>query len=171
MPGLPTHGLNGKITASKGHLLPETVPQDRLAELLPSLLERHPGFAVLAAVLALALLLKLAVSGRAAPKDPTRMFSQAQRLEGFARAGGICELDGAWFIRCRKPAHHGDHWYPWSKGGATSMTNFVAACVRCNTSKGAKLPGFFATQRIEARRRRYFAAGVPTKAGQKFTQR
>lgn len=151
--------------------MPETAPQDYLSDQLPALLQQHPAVSAVAAALVLVLLLRFAVSGRSAPKDPTRMFSQAQRLEGFARAGGICELDNSWFIRCRKPAHHGDHWYPWSKGGATSMTNFVAACVRCNTSKGAKLPSFFATQRIEARRRRYFSAGVSTKAGEKFRQR
>lgn len=109
--------------------------------------------------------------GRAAPKDPTRMFTANQRSEGFARAGGRCELESWAFIRCRKDAHHGDHHYPWSKGGATSMANFTAACVRCNTSKGAKLPGFFSTIRMEARRRKYFPAGIPVKAGQRFAQR
>ena len=108
---------------------------------------------------------------RAAPKDPTRMFTPNQRLEGFARAGGRCEFEAWMFIRCHKDAHHGDHHYPWSKGGATSMANFTAACVRCNTSKGAKLPGFFSTIRMEARRRKYFPAGIPVKAGQRFAQR
>ena len=51
------------------------------------------------------------------------------------------------------------------------MANFTAACVRCNTSKGAKLPGFFSTIRMEARRRKYFPAGIPVKAGQRFAQR
>jgi hypothetical protein len=119
----------------------------------------------------LALMIFRVAGGRAAPKDPTRMFTANQRSEGFARAGGRCEFETLPFIRCRKPAHHGDHHYPWSKGGATSMSNFTAACVRCNTSKGAKLPGFLSTVRMEARRRKYFPAGVPVKAGQRFTQR
>lgn len=109
--------------------------------------------------------------GRAAPKDPTRMFTANQRNEGFARAGGRCEFESFAFVRCHKSAHHGDHHFPWSKGGATSMANFTAACVRCNTSKGAKLPGFFSTMRLEARRRKYFPAGIPVKAGQRFAQR
>lgn len=128
--------------------------------------------AVFGAGLILVVLLVLRGSaGRAAPKDPTRMFTANQRTEGFARAGGRCEFEAWAFARCKKPAHHGDHHYPWSKGGATSMSNFTAACVRCNTSKGAKLPGFFSTMRLEARRRKYFPAGIPVKAGQRFAQR
>lgn len=107
---------------------------------------------------------------RPGPKDPTRLFSASQRREGFDRAGGQCEL-GTMFRRCRRPAHHGDHWYPWSKGGSTSMANFVAACVKCNLSKGAKVPGAWETMRLESRRRKYFAAGLNTKAGERFSQR
>ena len=101
---------------------------------------------------------------RPVPTDPSRLFSPIQRNEGFARAGGRCELDGLFFTRCKGKAHHGDHHFPWSKGGSTSMTNFVAACASCNTSKGAKIPTAWATMRMEARRRKYFPQGVPVKA-------
>lgn len=118
------------------------------------------GFAVLGAV----------SRGRPGPKDPTRLFSASQRREGFDRAGGQCEL-GTFFRRCRRPALHGDHWYPWSKGGSTSMANFVAACRKCNLSKGSKVPGSWETMLLESRRRKYFPAGVSTKAGERFSQR
>ncbi|MFJ4171670.1 HNH endonuclease [Paenarthrobacter sp. NPDC089714] len=35
---------------------------------------------------------------------------------------------------------YGDHFYPWSKGGSTSLRNFVAACGHCNRSKGRPHP-------------------------------
>lgn len=110
---------------------------------------------------------------RGAPRsmDPTRLFTSSQRSEGFARAGGRCELESIPFFRCRRKSSHGDHHYPWSKGGATSMANFTAACAKCNTSKGAKVPSWWSTQRMEARRRRYFPAGSPVKAGERFAHR
>lgn len=129
-------------------------------------------FVVAAAALLLGILVKAAAAMRpAGPKDPSRLFSANQRKEGFDRAGGRCELEGRFFSRCRRPAHHGDHWFPWSRGGATSMTNFVAACVKCNLAKGAKVPGAWETMRMESRRRKYFAQGLNTKAGEHFKQR
>lgn len=101
-------------------------------------------------------------------KDPQRMFTAAQRLEGFSRAGYQCELESVWFKRCTGRASHGDHHYPHSKGGATSMMNFTAACVRCNTSKGAKIPTSLSTWRLERRRRKYFPPGIPLTAGQRI---
>lgn len=132
-----------------------------------------PGLlALVAAPVALSVIVKGARSGMNHPKDPVRDFSAAQRSAGFTRAAGRCELDGSfWFTRCKRPASHGDHHFPHSKGGASSMENFVAACVRCNTSTGAKIPGLMATMRIERRRRKYFPAGISVKAGAKYRQR
>ena len=65
-------------------------------------------------------------------------------------------MEGLFFSRCNGAAAHGDHWFPWSKGGPTSMENFVAACVTCNTRKGAKVPTYWQTQRLVYRRRKYF---------------
>lgn len=138
---------------------------------LQDLIASNPLVAGLVGVLLFISLVRQATSGRSSPKDATRMFTASQRVEGFARAGGRCEFDTIPFIRCRRPAHHGDHWFPWSKGGSTSMTNFVAACARCNTSKGAKTPGALQTLRLQARRRRYFPMGVPVNAGERFAHR
>lgn len=140
--------------------------------LLTSLAESNPTLLLIAGVfVGLVVLIRVAARNRPVPKDPSRLFSAAQRAEGFARAGGRCELDGWWLTRCRRPASHGDHHYPWSKGGSTSMGNFVAACAKCNTSKGAKVPGFFTTLRMQARRRRYFPPGSIVAAGERFVQR
>ena len=59
-------------------------------------------------------------------RDPVRRFTRQQRREGMARAGGGCEMEAGFRRRCFRPAEHGDHFYPWSKGGSTSLQNFVA---------------------------------------------
>lgn len=89
-------------------------------------------------------------------RDPLRRFTKQQRREGMARAGGQCEL-GVGAHRCSRAAEHGDHFYPWSKGGATSLQNFVAACSRCNRAKSAWIPSPTLQKRIERRR---LAAGA-----------
>lgn len=102
-------------------------------------------------------------------KDPRRMYSSSDRSEGFSRTRGRCEFDGwLFFIRCHRPAAHGDHWLPWSTGGATTMNNFVSACVRCNTSKGAKSPTWGQTMRVALRRQFYFPQGLRRKPGERF---
>ncbi|PVZ53697.1 HNH endonuclease [Arthrobacter sp. H-02-3] len=88
-------------------------------------------------------------------RDPVRRFSRQQRREGLARAGGQCEMESGLRRRCPRPAEHGDHFYPWSKGGSTSMQNFVAACARCNRTKGARVPSPGQQERLERRRRTY----------------
>lgn len=143
-----------------------------LAASLTAALEANPVLLAPAAVFILIIVLKVLRAGSgSAPKDPSRLFSSNQRTEGFARAGGTCEMESFPFIRCRRKATHGDHWYPWSKGGSTSMDNFVAACASCNTSKGAKVPTFLATARLEKRRRGYFPTALNTAVGQRFAQR
>lgn len=96
-------------------------------------------------------------------KDPQRLYTADQRRAGSDRSGGRCEMEGIFFTRCRRPGEHGDHWFPHSKGGATSMNNFVWACARCNTSKGARIPTFWETTRLEWRRRRYFDPSIPAR--------
>ena len=88
-------------------------------------------------------------------RDPVRRFSRQQRRAGMARAGGQCEMEAGFRRRCSGPAEHGDHFYPWSKGGSTSLQNFVAACSRCNRAKGAQIPSPAQQVRLERRRRRY----------------
>ncbi len=128
-------------------------------------------FAVAGGVVAVILVVRAIARTRPVPTDPTRLFSAVQRSEGFARAGGRCEFDKFWLVRCKRPAQHGDHHYPWSRGGATTMGNFTAACSRCNTSKGAKIPTNFSTMRLESRRRKYFPVGIMVTAGERFANR
>lgn len=104
-----------------------------------------------------------------APRDPRRLFTGEERRAGFRRAGYRCEFD-AWFglTRCRRPAEHGDHWWPHARGGATSMANLVAACARHNTAKGAVIPTSARTRRIARRRRGYFPGHEPGRPGQRY---
>ena len=88
-------------------------------------------------------------------RDPVRRFSRQQRREGMSRAEGQCEMEAGFRRRCSRPAEHGDHFYPWSKGGSTSLQNFVAACSKCNRAKGAQIPSPGQQERLERRRRTY----------------
>jgi 5-methylcytosine-specific restriction endonuclease McrA len=51
----------------------------------------------------------------------------------FARDGGRCQY-------CHKPAENLDHVVPRSRGGEHAWENVVAACRRCNTRKGDRMP-------------------------------
>ena len=88
-------------------------------------------------------------------RDPVRRFTRQQRRDGMARADGQCEMEVGFRRRCSRPAEHGDHFYPWSKGGSTSLQNFVAACARCNRAKSARIPSPGQQERMERRRREY----------------
>ncbi|HJW01525.1 MAG TPA: HNH endonuclease signature motif containing protein, partial [Arthrobacter sp.] len=85
-------------------------------------------------------------------RDPVRRFTRQQRREGMARAAGLCELEAGFGRRCGRPAERGDHFYPWSKGGSTSLQNFVAACAKCNRAKRARIPSPGQQHRMERRR-------------------
>ena len=100
-------------------------------------------------------------------RDPVRRFTRQQRREGMARAGGQCEMEAGFRRRCSRPAEHGDHFYPWSKGGSTSVQNFAAACARCNRAKSAKIPSPGQQERLERRRRDYVAAEGAVSAGER----
>jgi len=123
---------------------------------------------ILAAVAALTVLIVLLVAShhQRAGRDDRRMFTAAERAQGFGRALRQCEYDRWLLWRCTRTAEHGDHFYPWSRGGATSMRNFVAACGRCNTSKGARIPTSTQRRRIQRRRRKYFPTGIPVGVGE-----
>ena len=100
-------------------------------------------------------------------RDPVRRFTRQQRREGMARAGGLCELEAGFGRRCGRPAEHGDHFYPWSKGGSTSLQNFVAACARCNRAKRARIPSPNQQRRMERRRRGYLPPSSSVRAGER----
>lgn len=100
-------------------------------------------------------------------RDPVRRFTRQQRREGMARAANLCEMEAGFRRRCSRPAEHGDHFYPWSKGGSTSLQNFVAACARCNRAKGARIPSPGQQERIERRRRDYVGPDGPVSVGER----
>ena len=100
-------------------------------------------------------------------RDPVRRFTRQQRREGMARAGGQCEMEAGLRRLCSLPAEHGDHFYPWSKGGSTSLQNFVAACARCNRAKSARIPSPGQQERIERRRRDYVTPDGSVSVGER----
>lgn len=120
---------------------------------------------------ALMLLIKLSHAGRRINQDPQRMFNGQQRKLGHDRASRRCEMDNWLFMRCRADSKEADHHYPHTRGGASSMENLVAACMKHNRSKSAKMPTRLATWRITRRRKRYFPAGDRLAPGQWFDPR
>ncbi|MEV7660488.1 HNH endonuclease signature motif containing protein [Paenarthrobacter sp. NPDC089316] len=85
----------------------------------------------------------------------------------MVRAGGQCELESGYGRRCTRAAEHGDHFYPWSRGGATSLRNFVAACGDCNRRKGARIPSPGLHARLERRRASYVGSGDAVPVGER----
>jgi hypothetical protein len=69
--------------------------------------------------------------------------------------------------RCGRPAEHGDHFYPWSKGGSTSLQNFVSACAKCNRATRARIPSPGQQQRMERRRRDYLSPSSSVSGGER----
>ena len=64
---------------------------------------------------------------------PYRTHVGLSRRAIFARDGGRCAY-------CRGSAETIDHVFPRSRGGLHAWENVVAACARCNHSKGDKTP-------------------------------
>lgn len=98
--------------------------------------------------------------GLFARRDPWRTFKYDARRTVLARAGHRCEgaLLLAW-VRCRDAAEEADHVYPWSKGGATVVSNGQALCRRHNRSKSNLTPPWWYVLTLERRRRNYFPQG------------
>jgi hypothetical protein len=119
------------------------------------------------AVVVLFILAAVVTSRDVRRRDPVRRFTRQQRREGMARAGGGCELEAGFGRRCGRPAEHGDHFYPCSKGGSSNLQNFVAACARCNRTKRARIPSPGQQQRLERRRREYVASDISVSVGQR----
>lgn len=101
-------------------------------------------------------------------KDPQRMYTKDQRMLGANLAGGRCEMEAYWWLRCPRGGEHGDHFFPHSLGGATSMRNFVWACAKCNIAKSNHVPTIWQKIRLERRRRRYFPEGMLVDVGEKY---
>jgi hypothetical protein len=72
------------------------------------------------------------------PKDPTRMFTQEQRMAIFRLNNGECQVKGPNCEgTCEDSAFHADHKIAHSKGGPTSVENGQVSCIPCNLWKGA----------------------------------
>lgn len=69
------------------------------------------------------------------PLDPTRGFSDEQRLAVYWRGKGMCHNCGK---LCDQYDFHVDHIKPHSKGGKTSLSNAQLLCPACNLKKGTK---------------------------------
>ncbi|WP_258805120.1 HNH endonuclease [Pseudarthrobacter sp. NS4] len=127
------------------------------------------GAVMLLGVIAVVLIIAAAVINArdVRRRDTVRRFTRQQRREGMARAGGQCGMETAFRSRCSRPAEHGDHFYPWSKGGSTSLQNFVAACSRCNRAKGARTASPGQQERLERRRRTYISPDGAVAVGER----
>jgi hypothetical protein len=72
--------------------------------------------------------------------DPTRIFSEAQRLAIYRRDGARCQLrikcDGS--EKLKWDHWHADHIKPHSLGGKTTVENGQVACPDCNFAKSNK---------------------------------
>jgi 5-methylcytosine-specific restriction endonuclease McrA len=66
------------------------------------------------------------------------VVSQADVAKVIERSGGLCSLCRAYVP---EDLRHIDHIIPLHRGGPHSQENLQLLCYRCNSSKGAKLPG------------------------------
>jgi hypothetical protein len=139
------------------------------SRVLRAMVDRVIAAVTLPAVIAVVLIITAAVINAqdVRRRHPVRRFSRQQRREGMVRAGGVCEMETGFGRRCSRAAEHGDHFYPWSKGGSTSLQNFVAACSRCNRAKGARIPSPGQQMRLERRRRSYVPFEGAVAAGER----
>lgn len=104
-------------------------------------------------------------------RDSVRFFDGAQRHAARTRAGHRCEYSARWtpWARCSRPAQEADHFFPWSRGGATTTANLVASCRWHNQAKGARQPTAVTAWVIAARRRAYFPPGERRRPGQWYS--
>ncbi len=123
----------------------------------------RPLLPLLIAITAVAIVLRFPMPGRCPGfqrRDPWRGFKFEARRKVMDRAGRRCE--GTAFLvwgRCSKRATEVDHVNPWSKGGATIVSNGQARCTHHNRSKSSWTPAWWYIVSLERRRRTYFPTG------------
>jgi hypothetical protein len=123
-----------------------------------------PFLPMLIPVILLIIILAFPLPGRGPGmqrRDPWRGFRFEARRVVLTLAGKRCEapLLLAWG-RCGKPAEEVDHIYPWSKGGATVVSNGQALCKLHNRSKSNFTPPWWYVLSLERRRRKYYPVGA-----------
>jgi len=119
-----------------------------------------PFLPILIPIILLIIILSFPLPGRGPGfqrRDPWRSFKFEARRVVMTLAGNRCEgpLLLAWG-RCGKPAEEVDHIYPWSKGGATIVSNGQALCKSHNRSKSNWNPPWWYVLSLERRRRKYY---------------
>ena len=87
-------------------------------------------------------------------RDINRLYSHNDKVKYSTLCNNRCEGIGI-FLRCRHEGNdlQGDHWYPYSRGGATTKKNLVMLCPKCNKKKTNHVPTFLQTKAIEFRRK------------------
>lgn len=107
-------------------------------------------------------------------RDAQRVYSGSEKRMGNERAYHRCEGTG-YIRRCRYRGSdlHGDHWFPHSRGGATTMRNLVMLCPKCNMKKSAYIPNYLQTHCLRMRRKygEYDGPGEIMKAGEWLPRR
>lgn len=127
---------------------------------LADLLTANPWpLVVLAAAALVVTILGAPAGGSSKYRDPKRMFTAAERMHAFTRAGLRCEHKSIFWSRCTNTPTQGDHIYPWSRGGRTAMSNQQALCAFHNNRKSGSVPSRAYIIRLQRRRRRYFPPG------------
>ena len=135
----------------------------------------RPLLPLVALLLILAVVLGAPMPGRGpgwfARRDPWRGFKYDARRIVLSRAGGQCEAAAfiAWG-RCGHAADQVDHVYPWSKGGATVVSNGQALCASHNRNKANRTPAWWYLLLLEQRRRSYFPDGADIQVRGSMTQ-
>lgn len=140
--------------------MPEFV-NGTLIPLFTSIVEFVKAYPWLLAIVGVMVIMVI-VARRRAPiqKDPKRLFTSQERQEAARRAGGRCEHKSPLWFRCSRDGAHGDHIYPWSKGGSTTMSNHQWLCVMHNLRKSNHVPSKLYIWRLEQRRKRYFPRDI-----------
>lgn len=89
--------------------------------------------------------------------DPQRLFTDRDREWINSCTQRRCE-HRKWFglARCKYKGEQLDHWYPWSKGGATSRHNLVNLCAKHNRRKSDHVPYWWQTRLLARARMNYF---------------
>lgn len=98
-------------------------------------------------------------------RDAKRVFTAKEKSQLSTQCGYRCEGTGL-FFRCRYTGKdlHGDHWFPHSKGGATTMDNLVMLCPQCNRKKSDTIPTSLQTKALSWRRKHHrdYTAQLPS---------